>query len=815
MDRKLHGLHAREEKLRIKIIITKTEIMDTNREYLQSKYAPGRNIEALAVALAMNYMELHPGTKSLCDMADAFRVTPEGMVDLVKHARQSKLLSDQRSDRLEQLASINDVRYEKLIALSASNDRVKDPASPSVEMDVGELAFARYYLNSHNNSRYRTQVSRALGVDEQQLNRLLYEVGGRALFRNENKELLDRYVQEEIDRYNSFCKKLDNALYVYSDIEPGKRLEDLIVGFAVNYINKHKEDETLKARVFACLKVSPKILSELYRKAQERPVLKGYVVDTLGKLAQLNWKRYKNFTERVNNTDLKVQVNTGELVERMIPSRELAAAVYLIGRDELSPDQVCQIWGLSREGFNDAMDKLTSSEEFMKSYVDNPALREEYIKRITPEIEALREEAEDVLNPTYKVSGEQGVENINTVSQEDRENYLRYHPDVFAGLDRENTTYHNAMIACKANGLALEHVIRKAPRLVDYDLCMAAVNSAGWALKWVKNAWRDRKMCYAAVANDNKAYKFVPRNMKNERKLLHLAINPLGGGDNIRYVSQKGKSRFICRMADRTFAEAREYFPKRFAPSDNELKRIRKQEKAALALQKQPEIKVTPKDYFSLYPSLVKEAREVVEQNFAAVRPETEQFVRNVAAFYNGGMSASELLAQQPMAGRYPVDADPVTKYRMAVLDTFACAERHPELLDGMRLNLHFEPAVARDFSCVTFDDYYGKVENETVKDMQGLMGEEEVQKGVVHLLKQEAELAVAYLNGEIDADKLLSTLPNGDRVPTVEPEVRKALADEKTKYWAERFPEMIMSRQQEKSSGQEQERTCPARMHL
>ena len=44
--------------------------MDTNREYLQTKYAPDRNIETLAVAFAMHYMQQHPGTKSLCDMAD-------------------------------------------------------------------------------------------------------------------------------------------------------------------------------------------------------------------------------------------------------------------------------------------------------------------------------------------------------------------------------------------------------------------------------------------------------------------------------------------------------------------------------------------------------------------------------------------------------------------------------------------------------------------------------------------------------------------------------------------------------------------------
>ena len=60
--------------------------MDTNREYLQTKYAPDRNIETLAVAFAMHYMQQHPGTKSLCDMADVLRVSPEGLNDLIVQA---------------------------------------------------------------------------------------------------------------------------------------------------------------------------------------------------------------------------------------------------------------------------------------------------------------------------------------------------------------------------------------------------------------------------------------------------------------------------------------------------------------------------------------------------------------------------------------------------------------------------------------------------------------------------------------------------------------------------------------------------------
>ena len=48
-------------------------------------------------------------------------------------------------------------------------------------------------------------------------------------------------------------------------------------------------------------------------------------------------------------------------------------------------------------------------------------------------------------------------------------------------------------------------------------------------------------MCYAAVANNYNAYKFVPRNMKSERKLMHLAITPMGGGQNLQYGVPEGQ----------------------------------------------------------------------------------------------------------------------------------------------------------------------------------------------------------------------------------------------------------------------------------
>lgn len=793
--------------------------METNKEYLQTKYAPGREFEVLAVAFAMNYMQHNPGAKSLCDMADIFRISPEGLNDLIEQSKGSRLLSGQRPNRLEQLASVNGARYANFLKCVNNLNRVVVQSNPAVSVNTTELALARHYLNSHNNATYRSQVAQSLGVDVSTLEQLFYAAATKELFRNQNKALLDKFAEENADRYTELLDRLSDIKYVKSDIDPGKKAEDLIVGFAVNYIQHHPDDIT-KAKVFSLLKMSPAVLAELYRKAQKRPVLKGYTVPTLGKLAQQNWKRYQTFVKKVENVDLKVQVDAGDIIERMIPSRELGAAVYLINKGELSADQICQVWGLSREGFDNAMDKFTGSEEFLENYVDDAGRREKYIERISPEVEELRDAAAEILNPAYKMSGEQGQQNINTVTQEERENYLRYHPDVFAGLDNEHLTYHNAMVACQSCGLALEHVMKRAPRLVDYQLCMAAVKSNGYALKWVKRAWRDKKMCFTAVSSDYNAYKFVPRNMKGIRKLLHLAVTPLGGGHNIRFMFEKDKSKYLCHMADRTFAEAREYFPRKFAPSDNELKRIEKMERAnMLSVGKADSIviKVTPQDYFDLYPTLVKEARETIEKNFSAVKAETEKFVRCIADFYNGAISASQILAEQPMAGRYPQDMDVESKYRAVVMDTYACAARHPELVPSGWLNINFKPVVKRDLSAVSIDDYFNKLiapeeraeGNASTKSMAmpGYMSDE-VKQGVVHLLRQEAELALAYRNGEISGEKFLSTLPVGDKVPKLEASELSACADRLSQYWADRFPDMIIGQKQEKVEHREQQRS-------
>ena len=166
--------------------------MDTNREYLQTKYAPDRNIETLAVAFAMHYMQQHPGTKSLCDMADVLRVSPEGLNDLIVQAGNSPLLSGQRPDRLEQLASINEVRYNNFLKAVEQNNRVAVLSNPSLSADAADLALARYYLNSHNNSRFRSMASQALGMDVRTMENLFYAAAAKSLFRNENAPLPSR-----------------------------------------------------------------------------------------------------------------------------------------------------------------------------------------------------------------------------------------------------------------------------------------------------------------------------------------------------------------------------------------------------------------------------------------------------------------------------------------------------------------------------------------------------------------------------------------------------------------------------------------------
>ena len=208
----------------------------------------------------------------------------------------SPLLSGQRPDRLEQLASINEVRYNNFLKAVEQNNRVAVLSNPSLSADAADLALARYYLNSHNNSRFRSMASQALGMDVRTMENLFYAAAAKSLFRNENAPLLEKFASENIEKYNKFQEKMDNVLYVKSDIEPGKKLEDLIVGFAVNYINKHPDEET-KERVFSALKVRPAILAELYRKAQKKAGAEGLYGSHIGQAGSAELETLPEFRE--------------------------------------------------------------------------------------------------------------------------------------------------------------------------------------------------------------------------------------------------------------------------------------------------------------------------------------------------------------------------------------------------------------------------------------------------------------------------------------------------------------------------------------
>jgi hypothetical protein len=69
----------------------------------------------------------------------------------------------------------------------------------------------------------------------------------------------------------------------------------------------------------------------------------------------------------------------------------------------------------------------------------------------------------------------------------------------------------------------LKHVPRKPKQIKDYDLCMAAVKSSGYALEFVPPRHRDYNMCKAAVLQHRLALQYVPKDLVGRTFLEILA----------------------------------------------------------------------------------------------------------------------------------------------------------------------------------------------------------------------------------------------------------------------------------------------------
>lgn len=788
--------------------------MDINeKEMLISDYLPGRPIEALAVAFAKNYLNSNSTMISMTRVCDVLQVTPSALKDLMSLLDDSRLMKGQQPERLKQLAEINSVRYDKFKGLIRSVAFVHSNMSPGVRMTDLALGLANNYLQKHKSATSVRLVSEAFKVTPAQLNELLgIARANLSLFKPDPLNPLQKMETEQAGDNLRLLARLDEIKYVRSEKDRSKKAEDINLAFAKYYLKNNNSPED-KERLFNMLKFDESIFNELYAKALERPLLKGHDADARVKeLAGRNYKQYCKFYERVKATDVNIQGLDNGYVTKIFPSRMLGAAVHLIGTGEYSTAQLCELFEVKTSVFRDAAEKLTSSEKFLDMEVDHPEKKEAYLKSIDIELQTIRSMCEHGLTPGYRIDVK-GVynkkwENINTCDEKLRGDFLFFQPELYSALDSEQRTYEHAMIACKSDGLVLQQVRALSPRLVDLDLCMAAVKSNGNALQFMKKQFRTREVCYAAVRRTPEAYRFVPRNLKGDRRLIHLAINKRGGGENIQFLFEKDKTKFICKMAGRTFSEAHMFYPRRFAPSDNELKRKRQASAMSRtgAATGTTVINVTPQDYFDLYPSLGQPEKEAISQNFAAVKDETEKYVTCVAGFYNGKMSADDVLTNSPLKGRYPdtgqLSAE--SKYYMATLDTYGNALHHPELVQSEQLNPNFKPEVWRDFSGVGVEDFiklsYPKVEGMDAMDakelFRNLYGQytDSMVQGAVHLCRQEAELSIAYRNNEISADKFLSTLPVGGAVPDGSDKELKQLADSRSQFWADRFPEMLQA---------------------
>ena len=924
--------------------------MDTN-ELIESVYAPGKQIEAVDLALMLHYLQKEDSILTRSYLADTYGVSLDAMDDFLKKVKVSDLLKEHGDDRLQDIVELNPFRYQRLLE---EVEKQKNVSYYGSMVSTKDLAMANYYLNIeipqvgkkiHQNRTYMSHAEQALNLPYSQLNNLLQQAKDKVLFKALEKDTIHKFVNENIADYENFEKKLDDIKYVKSDIIPGMKAEDLIVAFAVNYINKHQEDTELKRKVFSYLKFGPEVLGELYRKAQQRPVVKGYVVSTLGELAQKNWKRYKTFCTNVNNTPLSIIVDHDD-IKQVRSSHTLAAMLFMTESSRFSESEICESAVIPRSLYNKFVAEYRDTKEFQENFLAGPEKKEAFKKTVHTELNWLEFQWRLLFDPEYIHPSKIPFVSINMKDEEGRREELSQDYRAYLGLDKENRTYENAYLACKETVYALEYVMRRDKKLVDYGMCLAAVKASGGALQFVPAKFRDKKMCFTAVKSSPDAYRFVPRNLKSDRKLIHMAIKRFEGGYNYAYLLQKDKTRYLTGLARHTYNMVDMFKPRKYGLSDAELKRraiVQKElgmtgyeikskeildenrflssknilaalkekdyelsadhiyaaidkyegmvdkgkctpdlfeihedspshqrlamflekndngyvndstksmlmdaaavalaykqgdisysdlksmwyftplleglapEQAAMKLDEMvrrfeeitlPEYKqldkipdysmsgysqtklpveVSPQDYFLMHPNLNEEARKAVESNFAAVRNDAIVGVRLATDFFNGKITADQMMELLPAKSE-------LTDNKLAhVLQvTLAVAKHHPELVHPMQLqvNPEFKEGVKYD---VPVDKLFSRQELETLKSLL----DDATLDYQVYREKCEAQLSLAYRNNEISAEKYLSTYPVGDgnTLKALEGKDLAKEADRLSEWFAQKMPEMI-----------------------
>ena len=77
-------------------------------------------------------------------------------------------------------------------------------------------------------------------------------------------------------------------------------------------------------------------------------------------------------------------------------------------------------------------------------------------------------------------------------------------------------------------------------KLIDREMCLAAVKSEGYAIKYVPEKFKDCEMCQEAVKREGVALEYIPENFC-DREMCLTAIKQRG--DTLQYVPEKFRDR--------------------------------------------------------------------------------------------------------------------------------------------------------------------------------------------------------------------------------------------------------------------------------
>ena len=496
---------------------------------------------------------------------------------------------------------------------------------------------------------------------------------------------------------------------------------------------------------------------------------------------------FDKFGERIETMDSFLKVENDDVQNQEIGQKRLMAAYYLCTFENKSLQNVADALNMKEETLTDLWEQFMNEEWF-----DN--------FRANPDQWAINEgsrEANYLRNRCFQVFERH---NINTVDEFKRQDALRYHPDNLRGLKRSAYSpeqYHKyCRMAVKANGLALQHVPDEI-KLQDREMCLDGVREYGAALKYIPLSMRDREICKTAVSNFGYALWDVPPRIK-DRDICWIAI--INDGRAIEFAPKSMISEELYIRADADFKEL--YKPKRFAPDDAKLNRMRRTELSkgitGIAVRnlpkKAPVVKVSdvaPTDFYYFAPKLTKSQKTAITQQWEFYAPKIAESANRAIAFRMGNLSAIEFLKQPPF-NFSTTEMCESWAFREAVTASEYWVQKFPE---KMRLFLipkpYFISKTPMNVPLLTL-----KQCKEGNKYGASLRMDAPEKAAFQILETYHAELAIAYRSGFISAKEYFNTPPAPYRTEFKSDADLIAAADKSTAYYAELFKEKIQSRQ-------------------